>query len=498
MRDVRENIFKNSFLWILSFLFQQLLRFIIVYLIARFFGKSVFGAYSLSLTFVAFFGLISRFGWEYSFVKYIQHYLVKKRFGNLKGLIKSGFLFSLIFSLIISLILILKSDFFIKVFYKNSHGIFFYLVILFFPIQVLLQLSFFVVEGLKFSGLRAFLDRFCITFLHLIIFLILFKFVGSISTILSYFLSIFLMLLISIYVVSNIFKIEGIKEDFLKSKTLFNFKSEFKYGINLFFDAFISFLLSRTDIIFLSFFVALGDVGVYSLTTRLTMLLILFYFAFESILTPTVSEYFSKNDFNGIKNLYKEITWWGIGFTLPLAIFYFVSGKELLNFFGKDFSVGYKALLILTFAQLINVIVGSAGNILAVCGYSKLSLYNSITVAFFSVILYLTLIPRYGIVGVALGTGISIGILNLLRLLEIFSIFKLHPFNSSYLVVLFAGIFSLFVGYLVKPMFCTLILKILSVAFSILISYMLIFILFMPEENKSFLKDFLKSLGWRK
>ncbi len=494
MQNVRENIFRNSFLWIFSFLFQQVLRFVIVYFIARNFGKSVFGAYSLSLTFIAFFGLLARFGWEYSFVKYIQHYLAKKKFSDLKGLITSGYFFSFIFSLLISLLLFLEKNFFIKTFFKNSHGIFFYFVLFFLPLQVLLQLTFFSIEGLKYSGLRALLDRFGIAFFHLIILLFLYKVIGATSTILSYSLSVVVLLFISIYVFLKILIKEGIKDRFFSAKIVFNFKEEFRYGVNLFFDAFISFLLSRMDILFLSFFVVLGDVGIYSLATRLTMVLILFYYAFESILTPIVSEYFSKGDFNSIKRLYKEITWWGIGFTLPLAIFYFISGKELLSLFGEGFKRGFIALLILTIAQLINVVVGSAGNILAICGYPKLSFYNSLFVAIIGIILYITLIPHYGILGVSIATASSIGLLNILRLMELLYIFKLHPFNSSYWTIVFAAILSFCLGYFFKNIFSMLLLKILSVAFIVFISYISTFFLFMPRKNKLFLKKFFLNL----
>ncbi len=491
MEDVRKKIFKNSSLWVFSFIFQQLVRFLIVYLIAHFFGKSVFGAYSMVLTFVAFFTLISRHGWEYSFIKYIQHYIVKGEFGRLKGVISSGFLLPLLFSFFLSFILYLNRDFFIRAFFKGEYGIFFSLLIFFIPIHTLLQLTLYFIEGLKHSGIRAFLERVGITFLHLLLLLLL-SGLGSMSTILSYFFASTVVLFVSFYVGIRILKGENIFKRIKSAKAVINIGNEFKYGLNLFSDAFINFLINRMDILFLGFFAFLGDVGVYSLTTRLTMVLVLFYSAFDSILTPIISENFARKDFKSIEKLYREITWWGIAFTLPLAIFYFLMGKDLLLFFGRGFDMGFWALLILTIAQLVNVLVGSAGNIVAVCGYPKLSFYNSFSVAILSVILNLTLIPKYGVLGVAISTGSSIFVLNFLRGIELYIIFKLHPFNKAYFSILFASFVAATVGYFFKNYFLGEIFRIFAVAFLVFVSYIFVFIIAMPRSSRIFLVDFLK------
>ncbi len=66
--------------------------------------------------------------------------------------------------------------------------------------------------------------------------------------------------------------------------------------------------------------------------------------------------------------------------------------------------------------------------------------------AFLNITLNLLLIPVYGAVGAAIATAISVSSVNFLRVLQIYSLFKIHPFNGKYLLPILAS-FILFLVF---------------------------------------------------
>ena len=102
---------------------------------------------------------------------------------------------------------------------------------------------------------------------------------------------------------------------------------------------------------------------------------------------------------------------------------YFIIGLKaefILSIFGYDFVTGKYALLILLFGQLVNVICGSVGYILMMTNKQK-KLRNFVFYsAIINIILNFMLIPKYGIMGSAISSTISLSIWNLLSLSYIY------------------------------------------------------------------------------
>jgi len=75
--------------------------------------------------------------------------------------------------------------------------------------------------------------------------------------------------------------------------------------------------------------------------------------------------------------------------------------------FGSSFTAGANALSILSLGQFVNALTGSVGYMLLMCGHEK-SLRNTlIGAALLNVMLNVTLIPRYGIIGAAVAGATS-------------------------------------------------------------------------------------------
>ena len=69
------------------------------------------------------------------------------------------------------------------------------------------------------------------------------------------------------------------------------------------------------------------------------------------------------------------------------------------------------------------------GLMLTMTGHQKIELANSITFGGLNIFLNILLVQIYGILGVAIATGLSLSLINLARLLEVYYLFYLHPYK---------------------------------------------------------------------
>jgi len=105
-------------------------------------------------------------------------------------------------------------------------------------------------------------------------------------------------------------------------------------------------------------------------------------------------------------------------------------------------------LIILSFAYLVDAVSGPIGSILTMTNYAKYILVNTIISLTVNIILNYILISKYGIIGVAIGTGLSIILNNLLSIIEVKLL--LNIFSYDYTNIIQIGFFSIMNYFLSK------------------------------------------------
>jgi O-antigen/teichoic acid export membrane protein len=114
--------------------------------------------------------------------------------------------------------------------------------------------------------------------------------------------------------------------------------------------------------------------------------------------------------------------------------------------FGNEhIETGYIVLIILSLGQLINCITGSVGYTLTMTGNQKIELINSILLGLMSIILNFWLIPKYGALGAAIASCSSMCLINMIRVLEIYWIFKINSLSKETYMVIFPMILSIII-----------------------------------------------------
>jgi O-antigen/teichoic acid export membrane protein len=88
---------------------------------------------------------------------------------------------------------------------------------------------------------------------------------------------------------------------------------------------------------------------------------------------------------------------------------------------------------------MADVSTGMCGAVLDMTGHTTLKLINAVVRFVLSLGLSILLIPQWGVVGAAIAALAAVGGVNLLRLVQVFVLFRLLPYDWSSLKPLLAG-----------------------------------------------------------
>jgi len=228
-------------------------------------------------------------------------------------------------------------------------------------------------------------------------------------------------------------------------------KKLLSFSLPLAFGNFLWLVLLWTDIVVLGHYGSEFDVGLYRATSQTSLLLTLIIVSFNTIFAPTIADLLHKNEVSKTRDLFKTSTRWSLTATVPIFLVLIVSGGDILRIFDVRFASGAIPLLALAIGQLVTAGTGSCGQILAMSGHQYLKLFGDLAMAVGNVVLNLILIPRWGIMGAAVATAISVAAVHVVRLMQVYVVLKLTPYDLRYLKVIIAGAIAGLAGNWIRP-----------------------------------------------
>jgi O-antigen/teichoic acid export membrane protein len=191
--------------------------------------------------------------------------------------------------------------------------------------------------------------------------------------------------------------------------------------------------------LFLGSLNTMTSVGIFSIASQITAVSGNFTSSLNTSSKPVVAEIHDRRDMKQMGQLYQTTNKWAVMVQLPISLLMILFPGPLLSIFGDSYTQGATALVILAFADLLNVGTGMGGIILDMTGYTRLKLLNSILRLGLYLGFDLLLIPRWGLVGAAVAVLAGEGMVNLLRLFQVYVLFRLLPFNRGFFKPLVAA-----------------------------------------------------------
>lgn len=168
-------------------------------------------------------------------------------------------------------------------------------------------------------------------------------------------------------------------------------------------------LMTSVDVLFVSALMGPDDTAVYFATTKVLALVHFVYFAVRASVSHRYSAFHTNGNIPAFQEFVQKTvssTFWP---SLLMAVFMAITGKYFLMLFGAEFTAGTYILLVLLIGLVIRSSIGPAEALLVMAGRQKLcaSIYAvTLTV---NIVLNISLIPVFGIMGAANATSIALG-----------------------------------------------------------------------------------------
>lgn len=208
----------------------------------------------------------------------------------------------------------------------------------------------------------------------------------------------------------------------------------FNFSLPLFGSQFLNQFGRRFETIILGIFGVMTDVGVYSAILIISDVGNRAYLALRKISAPIFAELHEAGKKKELRTVYQAISKWALVTNLPFFAVIVMFSEGLLQVFGNDFVLGAEGLIILSCGTLLNAATGACGTLLSMIGRSRLTMLNSGIYLAATIGIDLLLIPTYGLLGAAWAGSLTIMLVNLIRLFQVYYLVDgLLPFNLSFL-----------------------------------------------------------------
>ena len=168
-------------------------------------------------------------------------------------------------------------------------------------------------------------------------------------------------------------------------------------------------VMQQIDLIMVGMLATARDVGVYSVVSRIAMLVPVGLLVINPVIAPQIARYHDAGDLSSLQRLVAYAARASVLLALPFYLMLSLGGDWVLStVYGDAFSYGNQALMILLVGQLFNAAMGSVGMILNMTGNAWYSATGLGVAVGTNIVLNLALIPVYGIEGAAMAATISI------------------------------------------------------------------------------------------
>jgi O-antigen/teichoic acid export membrane protein len=203
------------------------------------------------------------------------------------------------------------------------------------------------------------------------------------------------------------------------------------------------------DTLLLGVFLTSAEVGLYSVATRLVTLATFMMPAINNAFAPRIADLHHRNRLESLRRTYQVATGWNVRLTVPIFAMLVVFPDDLLTLFGRAFTTAAAVTVILAIGKFTVVVTGPCGLMLDMSGRPVWSMADNIAGFVTNILLNLWWIPRYGIVGSAAAWAVSLLLVNLARVVQVWRIMGMSPFDAGVVKGAAAGAGALLTGLVV-------------------------------------------------
>jgi len=206
-------------------------------------------------------------------------------------------------------------------------------------------------------------------------------------------------------------------------------------------------LRSRVDVLLVGALLTAEAAGIYNISLFLTGFISLPLLSVNQLFPPVASRLHSDGQFETLQATYSTATRWIVTAALCIAVYEVAFRSTLLSVFGPAYARGELVLVAFAVGQVVSSSVGSAGWLLVMTDHQYIAAANNWLLGITNVGLSYLLILEFGLVGAALGTASSLAVVNALRVVELWYLEGLLPYDRAFLKPVFAAAVTVAVAF---------------------------------------------------
>ncbi len=421
-------------------------------LIARNTTKEELGTYTLSIAIVSVLSILATLGVHEGVARYVAILTGKDDIVRADSISRSALQINLISGMIAGQVLYLCAEFLSYSVFKNME--------LVYPLKIIsFSIPFFVIVQVLNSILRGHgIITAKIYFLDVGIPLFFLIFLSSALLFGTSFLSIICTYVLSVVLGCVFMGIYGYRKIRLNPFLSYNFGQQselLQFSFPLLIGIAMTMVMKWTGILMLGKYACPETVGVYDVSSSLSMLLLFFLAALEFVFMPIAGALYGRKQSFELARTYQILTKWLFSVTVPVFFILFLFPDQIITvLFSNRFTDAVPALRILSCGFLFHTLWGPNGIIMVVIGMSREISFVSFFGAIINIILNYILIKwcHGGIIGASTACISTYIVLNILVSIIIYKKTSIHPFTKSYVKAIAGSLLTGFMVFLVSSL----------------------------------------------
>lgn len=267
--------------------------------------------------------------------------------------------------------------------------------------------------------------------------------------------------------------------------------SFYDYSVPLLFAQAGSILYNRIDIFMVGYLMSASVTGYYNIAFLVSSIILLPLTGCNQLFAPIASRLYENDEKTELNGLYATVTRWVFSAALLAALGAIIYAREIMSIFGPEYVAGTPVLMLFAVGQLLNSTVGPSNYLLMMTDHQYLSFVNHWIFGVVNVVLNYFFILWFGLIGAALATASIVGVLNIVRWIEIQYLEQLSPYSRAFYKPILAGIGALAVMVVVKVSLSGLVSLVIGGCAGVLLYAVLLYALGIEDDDIDFAKQML-------
>lgn len=220
---------------------------------------------------------------------------------------------------------------------------------------------------------------------------------------------------------------------------------------------FSSMIIQYIDKIMLEEMIGLKETGIYTTSLYFISVMGMSLVATNKASGPIIADAIHQNDQQTLHTIYQKSCLTQLIFGILIYLLIISNFDAVFSItHNKDYLLGKSVVIIFGIGKLFDLATGLNGSILSLSKYYKYDTYSMIGLIFLTITLNLILIPAYGIIGASVVAALATVYFNLFRFVVVWKKLNLQPFNFDFVKVIFLGLISWLLVYLIPENLTTI------------------------------------------